>query len=757
MTLDMIWLWVCLTMVAVPGASAWTPVKPTRASFPHYSVPSAVELQGEEAAKTNEIPSFIQSAFEDGTKPYMNGISVTSGPVSECDDSNLPPSLNILLQTVYQLGGIRMTGKNSQNSDIRGVFVDHPRYGSTVSSVASILKKHGKNSKYPALTPLLAYSFGYALGDLLLEEHGHSGRMTLAEFHDPHPAATLASNYAGFAAKSPVNVVEEAVAPPEPFLTVAVGCDPRPHGPRLADALCRGLEDRGRAAAQQNESARIRTVFVSPQHATTPACAYFCSSAAAGTEDRPNLADAAVMVTASHLPVDRNGFKVFRTNVCDNDAECLLQGPQTVLTTAAFVHEWARRTARHVSSLYTGGLMIPPSSGPGTVYTTGGHVPTYMNEYAEHLKRAVYRELSIPSDTVGAQPLAGLKIVLNAGYGSGGFFQQVLEDLGADTTGSIGCDAAQDFDQPFPLGVPNPEYPPMIEATMKACKSVQADLGIMLDTDADRCGFVVPSVTGGGYEPLNRNRLIALLGVVMSRQYTAEGCTVVTDSVTSEGLTVFLQDCLGLQHHRYLKGYANVIGKARELTEAGACNAALAIETSGHCAFRENGYMDDGTYTAVKVVSLLATEQSKMNQRVEDVSSSLLLDLIKDMPELDEIHELRMTVFDGSLETMRSIFDRVCQVVGDACGEVPTWAVDQENLEGIRVRVRNTGEQSAYDIAPGSFFMLRPSLHDPIISLQVEGSSRDEIRQHMIALLLHTLLADEAIRNNLDTSVLSTF
>jgi len=65
------------------------------------------------------------------------------------------------------------------------------------------------------------------------------------------------------------------------------------------------------------------------------------------------------------------------------------------------------------------------------------------------------------------------------------------------------------------------------------------------------------------YEPLNRNRLIALLGVIFAE--SSPGCTFVTDSVTSEGLESFLQDTLGLHHVRYLKGYANVIEKAREL------------------------------------------------------------------------------------------------------------------------------------------------------------------------------------------------
>jgi hypothetical protein len=42
------------------------------------------------------------------------------------------------------------------------------------------------------------------------------------------------------------------------------------------------------------------------------------------------------------------------------------------------------------------------------------------------------------------------------------------------------------------------------------------------------------------YEPLNRNRLIALLGVIFAT--TSPRCTIVTDSTTSEGLGQFLEE-----------------------------------------------------------------------------------------------------------------------------------------------------------------------------------------------------------------------
>lgn len=360
-----------------------------------------------------------------------------------------------------------------------------------------------------------------------------------------------------------------------------------------------------------------------------------------------------------------------------------------------------------------------------------GIIPLY-NEHAvssheSDTSLAFYRNALFAA----GESLNGFKVVLNAGNGSGGFFAQVLRDLGADVSGSIHLEPNGDF----PNGIPNPEDPRMLQETMNAMQVAKADLGIMLDTDADRCGCVVPTTRTGEeqYTALNRNRLIALLGVVVSHEYP--GCTVVTDSVTSEGLTTFLQEKLGLTHDRYLKGYANVIGRAKTLTETGQGNAELAIETSGHCAMREHNYIDDGTYTAIKVSSLLSRHGRD------------LLKLIADLPEMPEVVELRMEV--SSLEALDHVFDACQSTIESYCAEHAAdtnWKVDSLNLEGIRIR-----------LGDGQFFMLRKSLHDPIISMQIEGISRDAAREQMVFPLHRLLQQVEHINEATSLEVLSNY
>jgi phosphomannomutase len=137
------------------------------------------------------------------------------------------------------------------------------------------------------------------------------------------------------------------------------------------------------------------------------------------------------------------------------------------------------------------------------------------------------------------KPLAGLHILVDAGNGAGGFFvPEVLQRLGADTTGSQFLEP----DGMFPNHVPNPEDPAAMAATIDAVNKHGADLGIVFDTDVDRSGVVDRMGRA-----VNKNKLIALMAAITLRD--APESTIVTDSVTSSGLTKFIHS-LGGKHFR---------------------------------------------------------------------------------------------------------------------------------------------------------------------------------------------------------------
>ena len=120
---------------------------------------------------------------------------------------------------------------------------------------------------------------------------------------------------------------------------------------------------------------------------------------------------------------------------------------------------------------------------------------------------------------------------MDAGNGAGGFYaQKVLAVLGADISGS-------QFLQPdgrFPNHIPNPEDKQAMKSACDATVRAGADMGVIFDTDVDRAGCV----DSNGRE-INRNRLIALASVIALEEN--EGGTIVTDSITSSGLKIFIE------------------------------------------------------------------------------------------------------------------------------------------------------------------------------------------------------------------------
>jgi phosphomannomutase len=72
--------------------------------------------------------------------------------------------------------------------------------------------------------------------------------------------------------------------------------------------------------------------------------------------------------------------------------------------------------------------------------------------------------------------------------------------------------------------------------------------------------------------------LIALISAIVLREHP--GSTIVTDSITSDGLTQFIETELKGVHHRFKRGYKNVINESIRLNQEGQ-DSWLAIETSG--------------------------------------------------------------------------------------------------------------------------------------------------------------------------------
>ena len=435
-------------------------------------------------------------------------------------------------------------------------------------------------------------------------------------------------------------------------LRVGVGHDSRVSAEQMKAACCRGLD-----ITQVYDCSLI----------TTPAM--FQSTLLPKSDF-----DGAVMITASHLPFNRNGLKFFTKDGALSKAE-LTKILEEAATLAESYGSESAETLFTVDALPAGG--IPAQSFDMRAV------------YCGHMKEVICREVNADDY---AHPLKGLHIVEDAGNGAAGFFAtEILEPLGADISGSVYLDS----DGTFPNHVPNPENHTAMEAARKATLDAGADLGVIFDCDGDRGAVVFSDGT-----EVNRNSLIALLGVIVAEQ--APGSTIVTDSVTSDELAVFLTEELGLKHLRFKRGYKNVIDKGVELNAAGEV-CELAIETSGHGAFKENHFSDDGAYIATKIICRMAMLR-KEGKKIES--------LISKLEQPAEAAEIRLNI---TVPDFKAYGQQVLDDFKAFCEADPRFRIVSPNFEGVRV---------AFDDAEVKGWMLmRLSLHDPVIPINLESKN----------------------------------
>lgn len=366
---------------------------------------------------------------------------------------------------------------------------------------------------------------------------------------------------------------------------------------------------------------------------------------------------ASVQITASHHPFNKNGLKFFT-------AEGGLNGSDIEKIIDYAVEPFERKYQ--------------------DVKVTE---VDFMSIYAKRLRKMI-------CDGVQAEnyekPLEGYKIVVDAGNGVGGFYAtDVLEPLGADITGSQFLDK----DGMFPNHTPNPENKEAMNAVCSATVNNKADLGVIFDTDVDRAGCVDEN----GKE-INRNRLVALASIIALENN--KGGTIVTDSVTSTGLTEFINNTLGGVHYRFKRGYRNVINEQIRL-QSEDVNCPLAMETSGHAAFRDNYYLDDGAYLVTKIIIKMA-QMGKEGKKLNSLIASL-----KDPAEEKELR------FKIRTKDFKSYGNDVIDKLEKYAAEANDMRIADDNREGIRIYFDSPETQG--------WLLLRLSVHDPIMPLNIES------------------------------------
>jgi len=356
-------------------------------------------------------------------------------------------------------------------------------------------------------------------------------------------------------------------------------------------------------------------------------------------------AQGGVMVTGSHNPPDFNGFKI-----------CI--GPDTIYGDEI---QELRRIMEAENYDRRGG---------GAVTTRD-----ITSDYQDYLV-----------GNVKIQP--GLKIVVDAGNGTGGFFSlPIFRRLGCIVT-ELYCEP----DGRFPNHHPDPTVPENLRELIVTVKEKRADVGIAFDGDADRIGVI----TDRG-DVLWGDELLLLFSRFLLRENP--GAAIIGEVKCSQKL----YDDIAAHGGRpimWKAGHSLIKGKMKEE------KALLAGEMSGHLFFADRyfGY-DDAIYASLRLLEIVSSSGRKISDILSDVPETFTTPEIRvDCPD-----QIKFRVVEDAKEHFRKDFKII-------------------DIDGVRIPFHD------------GWGLIRSSNTQPVLVLRFEAKT--EARLQEIRQMIEKVLAD---------------
>ncbi|WP_138443670.1 phospho-sugar mutase [Sinomonas susongensis] len=372
-------------------------------------------------------------------------------------------------------------------------------------------------------------------------------------------------------------VVRRAAAGVAEFILRSVSGHPSGDRPRAVV----GFDARKNSHAFAVETAAIFTAagiqtFLMPEALPTPVLAYALLALDC---------DGGVMVTASHNPPQDNGYKVYLGGrACDDGG----RGAQIVAPIDAAIAEL-------IDAVGAVGD-IPLAESGWTVLT-----PNIAAEYRTSVAGLARPDLF---------PARDLRIVLTPLHGVGGTTALgLLREVGFADVTVVEQQALPDPGFPT-VAFPNPEEPGALDLAFETARSVDADIVIANDPDADRCAVAVPDPATGEWRMLHGDEVGALLGAhIASRlgpadagHQSADGLDapghVFANSIVSSRLLGRIAQAAGIEHRETLTGF-KWISRVPGLTYG-------YEEALGYCVAPELVKDKDGISAALLIAELAA-------------------------------------------------------------------------------------------------------------------------------------------------------
>ena len=273
--------------------------------------------------------------------------------------------------------------------------------------------------------------------------------------------------------------------------------------------------------------------------------------------------DGGIMITASHNPVDYNGFKFVRHDARPISGDSGLDDIRKLAETGQF------------SEVSTKGVIIPTD---------------LRNDYIDHLLGYIN----------SPENLKPLKIVSNPGNGTAGPVIDLLEEKLPFEFIKI----QHTPDGNFPNGIPNPLLPEGRTATIEAIAEHNADFGLAWDGDFDRC-FLFDH--NGRF--IEGYYIVGLLGEALLQKNP--GDRVIHDPRLVWNTQELVKKAGG-KVIQSKAGHAFIKESMRKE------NAVYGGEMSAHHYFRDFGYCDSGMVPWLLLTEMMSNQQKTLAQLVDE-------------------------------------------------------------------------------------------------------------------------------------------
>ncbi|MFV1363158.1 phosphomannomutase/phosphoglucomutase [Mycolicibacterium elephantis] len=287
-----------------------------------------------------------------------------------------------------------------------------------------------------------------------------------------------------------------------------------------------------------------------------------------------------------------------------------------------------------------------------------------LDEYGEFLR-----------SLVNLSDLRPLRVAVDAGNGMAGHTTPaVLGPMSAITVEPLYFE----LDGSFPNHEANPLDPANLQDLQAHVVKTGADIGLAFDGDADRC-FVVDELG----QPVSPSAVTAL---VAARELGREiGATVIHNLITSRAVPELVTERGGTPvrsrvGHSYIKALMADTG------------AIFGGEHSAHYYFRDFWGADSGMLAALHVLAALGEQHRPLS------------DLMSDYHRYEASGEINFTVTDAE-----ACVDEVLKAFGPRIQSI-------DHLDGVTV-----------DLGDGNWFNLRMSNTEPLLRLNVEARTPEEI------------------------------